>query len=232
MDSLAIKKPVSKPIEARRKPIGQGAHALAQALNRLVEEGGLPRSKYTDFLGQLTVYLNQAFQAVSVLRSSARAMMNEATKDNNLPWDWFLLHQDEDVRCGVISVNPYRSVPVHNHACSSGILLVLEGHLVEKCYQLDASSEPATGLVKLVPGETRHLDAGQWGVHLPDSNDLHSLAAIGGPALALSIQFSPESEKARSWFLTTGDETDSAGYAMRTHDTMMKHAPSDAKKTG
>ena len=145
MESLAIKTKVSNHGETRRKPIGQGAHALSQALNRLVEQGVLPSSKYTDFLGQLTVYLNQAFQAVSVLQASARAMITKSPQDNDAPWDWFLIHQDEDVRCGVISVNPYRPVPVHDHTCSSGILLVLEGQLVERCFQLDVTSEPETG---------------------------------------------------------------------------------------
>lgn len=220
MESLAIKTKVSNHGETRRKPIGQGAHALSQALNRLVEQGVLPSSKYTDFLGQLTVYLNQAFQAVSVLQASARAMITKSPQDNDAPWDWFLIHQDEDVRCGVISVNPYRPVPVHDHTCSSGILLVLEGQLVERCFQLDVTSEPETGLVKLIPGETRYLDAGQWGVHLPDWNNLHSLSAIGRPAMALSIQFNPVSEKARNWFLTTGDETDGLMYAIRSNQEM------------
>lgn len=223
MESIDTKQHDTNHTETRRKPIGQGAHALALALNRLVEEGVLPPNRYTDFLGQVTVYLNQAFQAVSVLQSSARAMMNTPSKENDAPWDWFLLHQDEDVRCGVIAVNPYRPVPIHDHACSAGILLVLEGHLVERCFQLDTSCEPETGLVRLIPGETRNLDAGQWGVHLPDWNNLHSLTALGGPAMALSIQFNPASEKARSWFLTTGDESDNFLYAMRTHDAKLKN---------
>jgi len=226
MESFDTKKEDSKLTDTRRKPISQGAHALSQALNRLVEEGILPPDRYTDFLGQFTVYLNQAFQAVSVLQSSTRAMMNASPQENDLPWDWFLLHQDEDVRCGVIAVNPYRPVPVHDHACSGGILLVLDGHLVERCFQLDVSSEPETGLVKLIPGETRFLDAGQWGVHLPDWNNLHSLSAIGRPAIALSIQLSPATEKARNWFLTTGDETGNSVYAMRTHQAMLKHRTS------
>jgi len=226
MESIDTKKLASNPTQTRRKPIGQGAHALALALNRLVEEEVLPPKRYTDLLGQLTVHLNQAFQAVSVLQSSARAMSNTMPQENDLPWEWFLLHQDEDVRCGVISVSPYRPVPVHDHACSAGILLVLEGHMVERCFQLDTSSEPETGLVRLVPGETRNLDAGQWGVHLPDWNNLHSLSALGRPAMALSVQFNPSSEKARSWFLTTGEDTGSVLYAMRAHDAMLKHRTS------
>ena len=226
MESLDVKKQYSKDTEARRKPIGRGAHALSLALNRLVDEGVVPGERLTDFLGQFTVYLNQAFHAVSVLQSSAKAMMNTSPQENNVPWDWFLLHQDEDIRCGVISVNPYRPVPVHDHACSCGILLVLEGHMVERCFQLDDSSEPSTGLVKLIPGETRYLDAGQWGVHLPEWNNLHSLSATGRPAMALSIQFNPSNEKARSWFLTTGDDTGNVIYAMRAHDDMLKHRTS------
>ena len=208
---------------ARRKPIAQGAHALSKALNRLVDEGVIPGNKYTDYLGQFTVYLNQAFHAVPVMQASTRATMNTLPQENDLPWDWFLLHQDEQIRCGVIAINPYRPVPVHSHSYSSGILLVLDGHLVERCFQLDASSEPATGLVKLVPGETRYLDAGRWGVHLPDGNNVHSLSAIGRPAIALSIQFNPANEAARNWFLTTTDPSDSVVYAMRTHQAMMKH---------
>ena len=222
MESLVVNKTVTKTAETRRKPIGQGAHALSQALNRLVGEGVLPQAKYTDFLGQLTVFLNQAFQAASVLQSSSRAMMNAVPRQNDSPWDWFLLHQDEDVRCGVVAVDPNRPVPVHDHTCSSGILLVLEGHLVEHCFELDTSSEASTGLVKLIPGETRHLDPGQWGLHLPGRNNVHSLSASGRPAIALSIQFNPGNDKARSWFLTTGDETGEAVYAMRTHQAMMQ----------
>ena len=226
MEALKTKKQYSEDPETRRKPIGRGAHALSLALNRLVDEGVVPGERLTDFLGQFTVYLNQAFHAVSVLQSSAKAMMNTSPRENDTPWDWFLLHQDEDIRCGVIAVNPYRPVPVHNHSCSSGILLVLEGHLVERCFQLDDSSESSTGLVKLIPGETRHLDAGQWGVHLPDWNNLHSLSAIGGPALALSIQFNPSSEKARSWFLTDGEDTGNVIYAMRSQDAAPKQLSS------
>lgn len=226
MEALETKKQFAPGTESRRKPIGRGAHALSLALNRLVDEGAVPRERLTDFLGQFTVYLNQAFHAVTVLQSSAKAIMGTASQENDTPWDWFLLHQDEDLRCGVIAVNPYRPVPVHDHACSSGILLVLEGHLVERCFQLDDSSEPSTGLVKLIPGETRYLDAGQWGVHLPNWNNLHSLSATGRPAIALSIQFNPSNEKARSWFLTNGDETGNVLYAMRAHDAMLKHRTS------
>ena len=223
MEALKTRKQFSEDSETRRKPIGRGAHALSLALNRLVDEGVVPGERLTDFLGQFTVYLNQAFHAVSVLQSSAKAMMNTSPRQNDTPWDWFLLHQDEDIRCGVIAVNPYRPVPVHNHTGSSGILLVLEGQMVERCFQLDDSSESSTGLVKLIPGETRYLDAGQWGVHLPDWNNLHSLSATDGPALALSIQFNPSSEKARSWFLTDGDDTGNVIYAMRSHDATPKN---------
>lgn len=223
MESMDTKKPSSTPAEPRRKPIGLGAHALSQALNRLVEQGVLPQGKFTDFLGQLTVSLNQAFHAVSVLQSS-RAMSNARPREDGLPWDWFLLSQDEDVRCGVIAVNPYQPVPVHDHVNSGGILLVLEGHLVERSFDLDTSCEDSTGLVKLIPGETRHLEPGQWGVHLPDSYNLHSLAAIGRPALALSVQFNPGNESLRTWFLTTGKETGDSMYAMRSTRARLKPA--------
>ena len=225
MESLDTKKHVTEYTDDRRKPIGRGAHALSQALNRLVEEGVVPRQQLTDRLGQFTVYLNQAFHAVSVLQSSARAMMGTLPQDNDSPWDWFLLHQDEEIRCGVIAVNPYRPVPVHDHTSTGGILLVLEGHLVERCFGLDASSEAATGLVRLVPGETRYLDAGQWSVHSPDWNSLHSLAATSRPAMALSIQFNPSND-VRSWFLTTGEDTGNVIYAMRAHQAMLKHRTS------
>jgi len=222
MEFMETSLPTEKKTPAPRKPISQGAHALSQALNRLVDQGVLPQKKFTDYLGQLTVSLNQAFQAVTVLQSSGRAMMDSGTGARDVPWDWFLLHQDEAIRIGVVTVNPYRPVPVHDHSGAGGILLTLEGHLVEKCYDLDLSEEDSTGLVKLLHRETRHLQSGQWGVHFPGANNLHSLAALGRPAVALSVQFQPGRDSARSWFLTTGDEAGDLEYAMRSARPSLK----------
>lgn len=223
MDAYHDRKESQREVGVPRKSINQGARALSRALNRLVDHGVIPAEKHTDYLGQASVFLNQATQAIAVLRSSTRAMMNSFDEDGGAPWDWFLLHQDDEIRCGVLAVSPYRPVPVHDHPGASGILLVLEGHLVERSYQLDSSTEPGTGLVRLVPGETHYLDAGQWDVYMSDWNNLHSLSAIGRPAMALSIQFHPGSEQARSWFLTTGKDAGEAPFAIRTHQAMLNH---------
>ncbi len=206
------------------KRSGHGARALASAINELIEHGVIPARKRTDYLGQASMYLKQAFQAVTILRESTKAI-NDTTNRTKTPWDWFPLHKDEEIRAGVVGINPYRPIPIHDHPGASGILLVLEGHIIERSYQIDSTQEKATGLVELIPGQKRYLDAGQWSVFMPDWNNLHSLSAMSRPAMAFSIQFHPYDERVRNWFLMTDSETDGSIKAVRTHQDMLTHQP-------
>jgi len=200
---------------------GGRTRALVKAITELVDHGIVPLRQQTEFLGQASIWLEQAQQAAAVLRSSKTAMINNGLGAGNMPWDWFLLYQDEALRAGVIAVNPYRPVPAHDHPGASGILLMLEGHLIEHHYQLDTIDEAVSGKVTLLAGKTRYLDADHYSIYLPDWNNVHSLSAMGRPAIALSIQLNPAHDSKRSWFLPIRDETAGKTLAVRTHQGIL-----------
>jgi len=204
-----------------------GARALSAAVNELVQHGVIPVSKHTDYLGQASLYLKQAYRAVTILRESTQAL-GDSERPNQVPWDWFLLHQDEDIRAGLIGINPYRPVPIHDHPGASGIMLVLEGHVVERSYQVDPETEGSGDKVKLIPGQSRYLEKDGWSVFMSDWNNLHSLSAMSRPAMALSIHFHPNREKARSWFHVTDSNPDPEKgiMAVRSHLALLAHRTS------
>jgi len=213
------------PGHPARPDRGAGTRALTRAITELVDHGIVPLRRQTEFLGRASIWLEQAHQAATVLRSSRTAMINNGLGSGTLPWDWFLLFQDEALRVGVIAVSPYRPVPAHDHPGASGILLLLEGHLIEHHYQLDTADEAISGAVTLIAGDTRYLDAGHYSVYLSDWNNVHSLSAIGRPAIALSIQLNPVSDSKRSWFLPVRDEIGGKTRAVRTHQGMLTQRP-------
>jgi len=200
-----------------------GARALAAAINELVQHGVIPVSRHTDYLGQASLYLEQAYRAATILRETTRSMAISGGS-NKEPWDWFLLHQDDDIRAGVIGIHPYRPVPIHDHPGTSGIMLVLEGHLVEHSYQVDDETGQRGDKANLIPGQTRYLDKDGWSVFMSDWNNLHSLSAMSRPALALSIHFHPNRQQSRSWFHITNPDSGPAGVtAIRTHNALLAH---------
>jgi len=219
-------RPGSRPTPRDQSPHpdhGGKTRALVKAITELVDHGIVPLRQQTEFLGRASIWLEQAQQAASVLRSSKTAMINNGSGVGTMPWDWFLLHQDEALRAGVIAVSPYRPVPAHDHPGASGILLMLEGHLIEHRYQLDTVDESVSGKVTLIAGETRYLDAGHYSIYLPDWNNVHSLSAMGRPAIALSIQLNPMQDSKRSWFLPVRDEMAGKTLAVRTHQGILSH---------
>lgn len=200
------------------------ARVLASALEQLIQLGALPTDSLMDFHGQLCVWLNQAIQATKAMEGDLgflRARKHRLNLDQ--PWDWFSLHKNEDCKAGLLTIHPYRPLPPHDHPDTSGLLVVLDGHIIEHSYCMGTDPEPG-GTLELIHEQTNYLSPGQFTVFGARENRIHSLSTAGRPAQALSVQYHPDGETRHNWYLAESGSTTCVGVQRMTGESVCRIA--------
>jgi hypothetical protein len=110
------------------------------------------------------------------------------------------LSEDGDHQLTLLGLHESRRIPMHDHPDMTGLLLVIHGRVhSQQCGFSKHSRE--TALVELTPGVDRVLEENDFAIVSSQTGSLHSLHALDGNAVCLSLHiFCGPRKRRQSWY--------------------------------
>lgn len=117
------------------------------------------------------------------------------------PWGWNSLLETEQINAGLLTVYPDSSIPMHDHPGSTGLLVVLKGHVILRQYKVMEQSKSNKNRLHLKRTSVSSIGENAFSVFGPEEGNIHSLEADQEPCVLFDLMFSPYKPEDRSWFL-------------------------------
>lgn len=117
-------------------------------------------------------------------------------------WRWRPKMDTNQLRIGFLTLHENKSVPIHDHPGSSGLLVILKGRLLVQQFQRSDSNSSTRRTIELTRTEEHEAGPGEFAIISPDHGNIHSIRAIEGPCFVLDILLSPYSERERGWYMS------------------------------
>ena len=124
----------------------------------------------------------------------------EVIKNHNLVIPLF---HNELLRANLISIDPGRSLPLHDHPGSSGSMMIISGDVrVVVCEQekLITSSSLNTCMLTIV--ENKIFSTGETSCFTQDQHNIHSIEAVTDRVVIMVIHTSPFAANQQTYFFT------------------------------
>lgn len=122
-------------------------------------------------------------------------------------WGWVELIENEYLRVGLLTLDETNTIPIHDHPGSTGLLVILEGHLQVQQFQYRESSiSPSPRrMVEMEQVNRQQLGPGEFTAFSPTQGNIHSLCAYNGPCLILDVLLAPYRNEDRTWYMPLED---------------------------
>lgn len=177
------------------------ANALDNAVSELVDKAAIGENSVNQFYKlreQLLVWCRDQLASNAEIAKS-RTWAN---------WGWQPYISEPEIRIGLLEIYKNDPIPIHDHPGASGILLVFEGELVIKQYELEhVVRENRMNLANLSMRSQQRLANTQYAFITPGQGNIHSLDAVSDVCIVLDVLLTPYDEKQRSWFLPVNNKT-------------------------
>lgn len=159
----------------------------------------------------------QRIVAASLLRSLWEELMDDlafeatlhtaeesATPGRQSAWHPILASTKVD--CGLMTVSPGWTVPLHDHPGATGLLFLLAGSLtVEQFDRLSADNSATENPVHLRLRQETTISPGEAVFHRAAEGNIHRLTAHGRPALTFSLHINSNRDSRRTWYLVRAE---------------------------
>jgi len=121
--------------------------------------------------------------------------------ENNPRWGWQPALASPDLSVGTLTVWRDSDIPLHDHPGSTGLLLVLEGKVRVRSYQLTDDLDNGNAPVELELTADEVISAGEYWQFGPYQHNIHSLQSVDGDCRIFDVLFSPYQLQQRSFFM-------------------------------
>lgn len=183
-------------IQIKRSSFKNAEDALERGLNYLSTFDGVDSS----YIARCrTIYGN----LIEWLRNASHILEMSHDQHADRGWSWAGLIDNEYLRVGLLSLNEESTIPIHDHPGSSGLLMILEGHLRIQEYRCHCASmsQSQRRMVEIEQVNRQLFGPGEFGAFSPTQGNIHSLQSFEGPCLILNILMSPYRNEDRTWYM-------------------------------
>lgn len=189
--------PAAVLIQIKRGSFINAEHALQQGLSYLSTFDGVDSG---DIARCLTIHDN----LIEWLTKASHILEPSHDQHADCGWSWTGLIDNEYLRVGLLSLNEESTIPIHDHPGSSGLLLILEGHLRVQEYQCHAASmtQSQRRIVEMERVNRQLFGPGEYGAFSSTQGNIHSLQSFDRPCLILGLLLSPYRNEDRTWYMS------------------------------
>ncbi len=159
------------------------------------------RSRAAMLLGRL----DGSFAAHRSYRRLTRNVHRSGARD--MPWHWHKVFEDEEIRVGLLTLEPDGRIPFHDHPGSTGALLVLQGSVeiiqckVQRSTEANGTAASASRSASLAIVWSGRAGVRQAAFLTPDAGNIHGLWTRTG-LLALEVFVDPYPVDRRTWYVS------------------------------
>lgn len=125
-------------------------------------------------------------------------LLNNELNEPVAGWNFNEFHRSQLLSMGRLSFTNQDQLPVHDHPGSTGLLLVLDGVLTVKQYEVEDQGVRAARVKQV---NELSLGAGDFNIFTPEQGNIHMLVAQSESCQVLDIVLSPYKEEERTWYM-------------------------------
>ena len=174
------------------------------------EEGSHPSDKQYQVLSFL----------ISMVLRNCQPLVDNALKEmSHRPMSGKRLLSKSGVNSGILALNTYKSTPIHDHVGSNIFTLIVSG--IAKVEEYEVLEKNSVGK-RLRVSSVQNMGPGESILRKSNTGLIHSLTAIGSPAVFIDCQFPRTNSQLRHWYFPLSGKMDGAFYSAAIPEDKIK----------